>query len=377
MKPFAPLLLLLAAIACAAQPPAPADPLAGADLSQSPIIRGDTVIFHYSGPAKSVSWNGNFNGWGRADTIPNQGIFDSTRGVWYLVSRFPESARTDYKVVVDGSIWILDPKNPRQQWGGAGPNSELRMPAWVSSPAEGQSVSARGEIKGPFSMRSASLGYDVNYQVYLPAGYIGLRGLPVVYTTDGHEYLDPNLGNMAHTADWLIEQRKTKPFVIVAVDPREPNQPSKNRRMDELVRNEAYAAFITRELPSEIEALFSVRTDADGKALMGTSLGGLFATWIYANYPGHFGYFAIQSPAYWVHMPILEEVAVSRAASTKIFLMAGTYFDGLETTRRMKSVIEQKSVDLRYLEGHEGHSWGFWRARIHEPLIHFFPYASN
>lgn len=377
MRPFAPLLLLFAAIACAAQPPSPSDPLAGADLSRSPIIRGDTVVFHYSGPARSVSWNGDFNGWGRADTIPNQGVYDSLRGVWVLVTTFPQSARTDYKIVLDGSNWILDPKNPRQQWGGAGPNSELRMPQWQPSPAEGREASLRGEVKGPFTISSPALGYSVRYQVYLPAGYISERGLPVIYVTDGHEYLDANLGHMAHTADWLIEQRKTKPFVIVAVDPRDPADPSRNRRMEELVRNDNYATFITRELPDEIEALFNVRTDAAGKALMGTSLGGLFATWIYANHPGYFGNVAIQSPAYWVHPAIYEEMAISRAGQAKIFLMAGTMFDGLENTRRMKSVFEQKGVDLRYLESHEGHSWGFWRSRIHEPLIHFFPYASN
>jgi len=377
MKPFAPFFLLFAAIACAAQPPVPTDPLSGLDLRQSPVILGDTVVFHFTGKASNVSWNGDFNGWGRADTIPNQGVYDSLRGVWYLVSRFPRDARTDYKIVVDGSNWIVDPKNPRQQWGGAGPNSELRMPEWTPSPAEDQPVRIRGEIKGPFTIISTSLGYAVRYQVYLPAGYLSLRGVPVLYVTDGHEYLDSNLGNLSHTADWLIEQQKTKPFVIVAVDPRDPANPSRNRRMEELVRNEDYATFITRELPAEVEALFNVRTDAAGKALLGTSLGGLFTTWIYANYPGYFGNFAIQSPAYWVHPPILEEVGISRAASSKIYLMAGTYFDGLETTRRMKSVIEQKSVDLRYLEAHEGHSWGFWRARIHEPLIHFFPYASN
>ena len=76
-------------------------------------------------------------------------------------------------------------------------------------------------------------------------------------------------------------------------------------------------------------------------------------------------------------MPIYEEMGISRAGQAKIFLMAGTMFDGLENTQRMKSVFEQKGVDLRYLESHEGHSWGFWRSRIHEPLIQFFPYASN
>ncbi len=370
-------LLLMVALGCASQPPATYDPLAGLDLTESPVFRGDSVIFHYQGAATSVSWNGDFNGWGRADTIPNKGSRYKDTDIWYLVTSFPSTARTDYKIVVDSSAWILDPKNPHQQWGGAGPNSELRMPQWISSPSEGNLVEFTGDIKGPFKIRSASLGYEVNYQVYLPSGYLTMKKYPVLYVTDGHEYLDANLGNLAHTADFLIESEQTVPFVIVAVDPRNPSNPSQNRRMDELVRNDAYARFITSELSREVEALFSVRADPAGKALLGTSLGGLFTTWIYANHSGFFGNYAIQSPAYWVHPNIFDEVAISKSSPAQVFLMAGTMFDGLENTRRMKSVLEQKPGQLQYLEGHEGHSWGFWRSQVHEPLIQFFPYASN
>ncbi len=365
--------ILFYAVACGS--PAPEyDPISGVDLSTSPVIMGDSVLFHYVGAATSVSWNGDFNAWGRADSIPNKGTKHPETGVWYLVTSFPQNARTDYKIVVDSSNWILDPKNPHQQWGGAGPNSELRMPQWVASPADGHAATQNGRLMGPFTHSSRALGYDVSYRVYLPDAFTTSQKYPVLYVTDGHEYIDDKLGNLVHTAEWLISNKKTQKFMIVAVDPRNTQNPQQNRRMEELVRNAEYARFITRELPEVVEALFPARPDAAGRALMGTSLGGLFTTWVYANYPGYFGNYAIQSPAYWVHPTIFDEVAEARQIPANIYLMAGTMFDGLEHTRRMRTVFQRKNVTLTYVEANEGHSWGFWRARIHEPLIQFFPY---
>lgn len=373
---FYTIAVLLFLIGCGDPAPEYA-PLTGVDLSTSPVIIGDSVLFHYDGPATSVSWNGDFNGWGRADSIPNKGTKHEGTGVWYMVTSFPQNARTDYKIVADSSNWILDPKNPHQQWGGAGPNSELRMPQWVASPAEGQKPTQNGRVKGPFTHSSQALGYDVSYRVYLPDAFSISLKYPVLYVTDGHEYIDEKLGNLVHTADWLISNNKTQKFMIVAVDPRNTQNPQQNRRMEELVRNPDYARFITRELPDAVESLFPARSDAAGRALMGTSLGGLFTTWIYANYPGYFGNYAIQSPAYWVHPPIFDEVAEARQLPANIYLMAGSMFDGLDNTRRMRTVLQQKNVNLAYVEANEGHSWGFWRARIHEPLIQFFPYEPN
>ena len=52
----------------------------------------------------------------------------------YASRKFETDARLDCKFILNGSNWILDPRNPHQVTGGSGPNSELRMPAYVPSP---------------------------------------------------------------------------------------------------------------------------------------------------------------------------------------------------------------------------------------------------
>lgn len=366
--------LLWVAACRPAEPPAVSGPVFPDTVftaTSSPVVIGDSVYFLYRGRAESVHWNGDFNAWGRADSIPNTGVrADST--LWVLATRFPADLRTDYKVVVDSSDWILDPLNPRQQWGGAGPNSELRMPLWMPSATEGRATDRKGRLMGPYVLNSAAMGYGIRYQVWLPHGFSTSERYPVLYVTDGHEYTDPRLGDLIRSAEVLIAEGKITPILIVAVDPRDPADPSTNRRMSELNANPDYARFITQELPGKIELQFPARRDRDGRALLGTSMGGLFATYVHAAHPGYFGHIAAQSPAYWVHPGIFELTRRSEGPPVRMVLTAGTLFDGLDNTRRMKAVLDTKNVTLLYAEANEGHSWGFWRARIPDILIHFF-----
>ncbi|MCI0693235.1 T9SS type A sorting domain-containing protein [candidate division KSB1 bacterium] len=50
---------------------------------------------------------------------------------WYLGKNFEPEARLDYKFVLNGSTWILDPHHNKTVLGGFGPNSELAMPLYV------------------------------------------------------------------------------------------------------------------------------------------------------------------------------------------------------------------------------------------------------
>src|SRR5687768_16057338 len=93
-----------------------------------PFSEGDSAAFLWRGAATSVAVPGDHSGWNPAGQgLSRVGLSD----VWMRVYRFPEAARIDYKLVLNGSTWILDPNNPHQQYSGFGPNSELRMPAWV------------------------------------------------------------------------------------------------------------------------------------------------------------------------------------------------------------------------------------------------------
>ena len=94
--------------------------------------------------------------------------------------------------------------------------SGLRVPAAPGSLSDNQIIS------------SEALGYDLQYRVYLPAGYDELSDLPVLFVTDGQWYIDR--GNVPGVMDELIERGAIEPAIAVFVDNRDPHDLNVNRR---------------------------------------------------------------------------------------------------------------------------------------------------
>lgn len=98
-----------------------------------PFAYEDSVAFLYKGNVNSITWMGDFNGWGYDKKFKNAGTKIPNSDIWILRTSLPKDARLDYKIILNGTDWILDPYNTNQQWSGVGggsPNSELQMPAW-------------------------------------------------------------------------------------------------------------------------------------------------------------------------------------------------------------------------------------------------------
>jgi enterochelin esterase-like enzyme len=341
-----------------------------------PLIVHDSVAFLYKGEAKSVAWMGDFNGWGYDKTFQNQGRRIPNTNIWILKASFPKNARLDYKILIDGNGWILDQANPHQQWSGVGggsPNSELRMPDWredeLQTPKSGI---AHGTLKTDILFSSKILSYQITYNVYLPAGYEKLGKLPVIYVTDGYEYMHPKMGNMITLLDNLIAEKKIKPIAAVFVDHREPLNRSNNRRMMELAMSSAYLDFFTKELLPEIEKDYPVATEAKLRGIMGTSMGGLTATYFAFTKPDVFGLAGIQSPAFSTRPKIYQLCSNSTDPSIKISMTSGLINDTSKESRKMKDALEANSCVYRYHEVNEGHSWGNWRNLIDDVLIDLF-----
>ncbi len=194
----------------------------GIKNSGIPFVKDDSVAFFYRGEATHVEWMGDFNGWGFRKTFPNKGKKIHGTNIWVFRTSFPKDARLDYKILVNSHQWLLDPENPHQQSSGVGGgslNSELRMPLWKSDPIQNEIPGiAHGVIKRDILLASKILGYQITYSVYLPAGYEKSGKLPVLYVTDGYEYLSPELGNMATVLDNLIAQKKIRPIIAIFVE---------------------------------------------------------------------------------------------------------------------------------------------------------------
>lgn len=349
------------------------------EANQIPFVVGDSVAFLYRGPATSVAWNGDFNGWSQDASFRNEGVRVEGTDLWMLEQTFPADARLDYKIVVNGDRWMLDPANPLQQWSGFGPNSELRMPAW-EYPLETipRSDGPHGTLSDDKLISSTNLRYDVRYRVYTPAGYDALSNLPVLYVTDGHEYAADHKGSMKIVLDNLIADGRIQPVLVVFVDPREPGNPSNNRRQSQYADDYApFAAFLADELVPVVDGAFKTEPSAEERGILGTSLGGLFSAYLGAARPDVFRRIGIHSPAFFYDTRqnqdrIYRMYTESDRLPLDIFMSNGTYHDLAEGAHRMKAVFEEKGYPLHYIEVNEGHSWGNWRALLDAPLIVFW-----
>jgi enterochelin esterase-like enzyme len=341
-----------------------------------PLVKEDSVAFLYRGEARTVEWNGDFNQWGYNKTFPNKGVLLRAPDLWLLKARFEPNARLDYKIVVNASQWVLDPANPQQQWSGVAggsPNSELRMPRWREDVllTENPSIQ-KGKLLEDLLIQSTRLGYQLTYSVYLPSDYEKLQELPVVYFTDGYEYLHPRMGQAFTVLNNLIGLQFIRPVIAVFVDHREPANRANNRRMEELNMNPRYLSFFVEELIPEIEANYHASRKPEDRAIIGTSMGGLSAAFFLFTAPHVFGKAGIQSPAFWRSPQVYTLCDQAKGQVIEISMSSGTINDTSESTRKMRDILEKNACVYHYREVPDGHSWGNWRNLLDEVLTDLF-----
>jgi enterochelin esterase-like enzyme len=342
---------------------------------QIPLIASDSVAFLYRGNARSVEWMGDFNGWGYDKSFNSKGELIPGSDIWIFKTSFQMDTRLDYKILINGSDWILDPGNEHQQWsgiGGGSPNSELRMPGWKEDPdLTPRPDIPHGKLKEDILLNSKTLGYQVTYSVYLPSGYEGFHHLPSLYVTDGYEYMHPKLGNMITILDNLLYDRKIKPMVVVFIDHREPVNRSNNKRMNELAMNSKYLDFFSNELIPQVNAQYDIDTAVSTRAIMGSSMGGLTAAYFAFSEPRLFGMAGIQSPSFMAR-PKIYALCDNPNQPIKVSMTTGLISDASDASRKMKEILQTNACVYHYREVNDGHSWGNWRNLIGDVLIDLF-----
>jgi enterochelin esterase-like enzyme len=340
-----------------------------------PIIESDSVIFLYRGNATSVQWTGDFNGWGFNKKMNTGGATIAGTNIWFLKCSFPRNARFDYKINLNGDQMIIDPENKHQQWSGVGGgsiNSELRMPEWKEDEVlVDRADIPKGKVTRDILINSQILGYQITYSVYLPAVAEATK-LPVIYVTDGYEYMHPEMGHMLTVLDNLIASKKIKPVIAVFIDHREPINRTNNKRMEELAMNSKYLQFFTEELIPKIESTYPAIPNAENRAIMGTSMGGLAAAYFVFAKPDVFSMAGIQSPAFYTRPQIYQLCNNPSNTKVKISMTSGVFNDTSEGGQKMKKIFETNACVYTYREVNEGHSWGNWRNLIDDVLIDLF-----
>ncbi len=338
--------------------------------SNFPKIESDTVaLFMYKGNVSSVHIPGDANGWD-ADAYPMQKIANTN--VWYRLLSFESDARLDYKFVLSGSNWILDPRNSQRVSGGFGPNSELRMPEYIF-PDE---ILAREDVpKGvidSFSFSSSVLNNSRTIRVYVPANYNSDASYPMMLFHDGSEFI--SLANAQNVFDNLIHDHRINPTIGVFVPPVDRSNEYAWEDTDK------FEDFIVTELMPFLEDNYAISSDAAERGMIGPSYAALITAQIVYNNPEVFGNAALLSTAFWANnQSVYNQIVDGPKVELKWYIDWGTY-EGSGVTNYsppFTAMLAEKEYSFKSNIWHDGHSWGNWRAHIDEALEFFFPFNDS
>ena len=335
-------------------------------LRQMPLIFGSTAVFLYRGPAEDVIWSGDWDGLVRTAKghIPGSGL-------WFFSADLPDDARMEYVLEIDGGDGIPDPLNPHEEEGGLGIKSVVIMPDYAP-PAYFQQHpdTPKGRLSHNQTFPSRSLGYDVHYRVYTPAGYAGFERLPVLYVTDGQDFLA--FGQMRTALDNLISGGSVCPIIVVFIDPRD-TRTGENLREIQFLNNSAFNQFIASELVPAVDQAYHSQPSAAGRVILGASYGGTHAAAFILEHHRSFHGAAMLSPAFWYNnSQVIEEFRAVKKLPLKLYISTGTFNDTEVHARLMRDVLVDKGYQLGYTETHEGHSYATWRGKFGELLNYFF-----
>jgi enterochelin esterase-like enzyme len=335
-------------------------------LSKVPAIENGTeAYFLYTGLASSVAVAGDFNGWNPSGSSFLQfGNFD----LWYKKISFESNARVDYKLVLNGSNLILDPKNPNKIAGGFGANSELAMPGYIQP----QEIEKRADVDAgtvsQFSLASTHTAKTYTIHVYTPSGYNEDSQYPVAYFQDGAEYL--SLASTANVFDNLIADGEIEPVIGVFVVPTDRNI---EYAFEDRFK---YTDFFVNELVPYIDANYATDASKERRAVIGDSYGGNISAIIAFTNPEVFGNCGIHSGAFQPNDFHTNGIVMDGVKKDiKVVSIWGTY-EGSSlppNMRKVRDYLIEKEYEVIWKELPEGHSWGLWRATQDDMLEFFFP----
>ena len=324
------------------------------------------AVFLYCGASKKVALWCDLPG-----VKGNEFTRVSGTNLFYFQRELELDARMDYKFILDDGPWVLDPLNPRTTEGAFGTSSQFWMPHYTPPDIEPRNEVPHGTVE-EFAWTSELLVNSRTVVIYLPPGYAeSAARYPSLYVHDGMDYL--NFAKIANVLDNGAAARRFPPLIAVLVPP--------VAREKEYDANPLFARAIVEELVPAIDASYRTRTEPRWRATLGASMGGLCALHLAGSHPDVFGNAAGQSSAVFADSPI-DKIALglesdAPAKPLRIHLDVGTYEryyhkDLLSGSRKFSDAIRRKGYPLQYIEVHEGHSWGSWRARIDDVLEFFW-----
>lgn len=259
--------------------------------------------------------------------------------------------------------------------------------------------SLTGNIERIEGFESKILGNKRNLSVYLPPDYgtDPKAKYPVVYMQDGQNVFDgatsyiPNQEWRAdETAEMLIGAGIVEPMIIVAIDnagAERANEylPTKFTWNGSEIGGKAdlYGKMLTDELMPLINEKYHTKTGPENTGLIGSSFGGVLASYLGTTRPDVFGRLGVVSPSVWVDDRILLKTIKpleKKVRRTRVWIDMGAK-EGGDSVRDARDLYDtyvksgwKPGTDVRLVvEPNAEHNELAWARRFPSMLTYLFP----
>lgn len=260
-------------------------------------------------------------------------------------------------------------------------------------------VFAGGTVRESLTMKSAILGMERRYSVYLPEGYDSSSRLyPVLYLLHGAGGNETNwiqLGEVCRIADQEIDEGRATPMIIVMPDASSGQQGYYND-MDGKWR---YEDFFFEEFIPHIEKTYRCRAERHYRAVSGLSMGGGGTVYFALHRPDMFSaacplsaYVGFDAEGlisrYRDRAKVAGNIAEDKIVSYVQRYSAGKFFESLDEGQIKKIgevrwwidcgdddylykessdlhvLFRQRGVPHQYRVRDGGHTWEYWRSAL-------------
>ena len=311
--------------------------------------------------------------------LPPQPMTKDAGGLWSVTVGPLAPDLYSYTLDVDGATFT-DPMNRRlKEW--ITQESLVEVPGPVPLLISQQAV-PHGTVHRhlvPSSVR----GGDVAFHVYTPPGFDPKVSYPVVYLLHGfgdEENAWLVAGRANFIADNLIAQKKIGPAIIVMTNghpvPR-PDPAARSADYGQDNHNAMEQELLTIVLPF-VEANYPVRREADGRAIVGLSMGGAHALGIGLNHLDKFGWIGGFSSGITTDgldarfAPLLSTMEKKTPRPKLVWIACGKDDFLLERNETFIAWLDQKQVPHEWHLTAGGHEWPVWRDYLTQFLQRIF-----
>jgi enterochelin esterase-like enzyme len=368
-------------------------------IEEVPGRPGDVLYtFLWRADPGQEALNVRFNGWFPLHKATG---FDSfTRlgqsNVWYTSYTFPRTAHLRYELIApkgwhaspDRSNYFVtdaeeyetfhDPLNSRlNEWNNSIVSYAEGPDAKTSPYLQKNATSPAGTLE-ELDVDSKVLGNRRTLQIYLPPGYRhASRSYGLLLAYDGIQYTTavptPTI------LDNMIAARAIQPLVAVFLE--SPD------RDNEFPPNDSFQKFVSTELVPLLRAHYRLSRDPRRSAVLGSSYGGIAATYTAFNFPDLFGNVISQSGSFGWAPPgadpapapqppprgpnadagwLIKRIAEAPRKQIRFYLDDGIWEGNmmLLSNRLFQSVLIGKGYDVVYVEGDGAHHSYYWMLRL-------------